>query len=794
MPVTAVVRTNLDLIETLRVAKGIGIGATPDEYPVLRVGSGAGASVSVSGTMAIRYNAGAAEVSVNGGAWGAFGALPNVGPGAALYGGAGVASVTLDAQGRVTALATATYALASALASYMPTTWTLTASGGLTGGGTGAADRSVSIATAGVTSAMLRDSAALSVLGRSANSTGVPADIAAGTDGLYLHQVSGVLGFSAILDAELPGTIMRTSAISVATGQVAYATAPNVIGGAASMTFNPVATFGPGIDAPTTVPLLTLAGRININTPTLFYTSGSAFANLIDVAFNPASGDAALQALRIQYTVNRAANTGSSIGLRILCTETNKGSGPNSMLYASSGAAVFAVESSGGLILQGGSTAFSYSGSGGLRYNEATNKLQWAQHGSVWANLDAFGGAPVSATYITATSDATLTNEFALGSLATGLLKNTITTGIPTIAVAGTDFLAPSAISILSTRVAYATATNVIGGSAGFNFDSANTRLGLGQPTPLYALDIAGSAATQIRFGSSTADNGGYLLSTGPNHVYVCAGVAFNGSNWIAKSSQAAMFGMSEGQLVFFSNVGLTAGNSYSPTQRGAMDTAGNWRFGDASFAVSERLESSNAVFATGPRVATSGSGIVMDYTSSIGRLAAASWGDTYRALQIQASSLEIQIQTTGSPVTHAIFDVSNGIYRQVFTRGNSQLRFEGGSAGTPDTLANHKIILFADATIAKNYSLGIEGSYMWFNSNGGFKFYDNAVLKYEFGSQNVGLFGAGSYGGGDRVVFLRNRTTAPWSNPSGGGILFAESGALHWRGSSGTVTVLAPA
>ncbi|HEU0048012.1 MAG TPA: hypothetical protein VFQ43_10460, partial [Nitrososphaera sp.] len=38
------------------------------------------------------------------------------------------------------------------------------------------------------------------------------------------------------------------------------------------------------------------------------------------------------------------------------------------------------------------------------------------------------------------TSDATLSAEFALGSLATGLLKNTTTTGVPTIAVAKTDY------------------------------------------------------------------------------------------------------------------------------------------------------------------------------------------------------------------------------------------------------------------------------------------------------------------------------------------------------------------
>lgn len=50
------------------------------------------------------------------------------------------------------------------------------------------------------------------------------------------------------------------------------------------------------------------------------------------------------------------------------------------------------------------------------------------------------------------------------------------------------------------------------------------------------------------------------------------------------------------------------------------------------------------------------------------------------------------------------------------------------------------------------------------------------------------------SYGGGVGVIFLANAGTVPASNPTGGGILYAEAGALKWRGSSGTVTELAPA
>ncbi|MET7933499.1 hypothetical protein [Streptomyces sp. NPDC005322] len=50
------------------------------------------------------------------------------------------------------------------------------------------------------------------------------------------------------------------------------------------------------------------------------------------------------------------------------------------------------------------------------------------------------------------------------------------------------------------------------------------------------------------------------------------------------------------------------------------------------------------------------------------------------------------------------------------------------------------------------------------------------------------------SMGGGVGIVGLANATTVPTTNPTGGGLLYAEAGALKWRGSSGTVTVIAPA
>lgn len=61
--------------------------------------------------------------------------------------------------------------------------------------------------------------------------------------------------------------------------------------------------------------------------------------------------------------------------------------------------------------------------------------------------------------------------------------------------------------------------------------------------------------------------------------------------------------------------------------------------------------------------------------------------------------------------------------------------------------------------------------------------------------AQNLSLgANTSSFGGGSGVVFISNATTVPTSNPSGGGVLFVEGGALKYRGSAGTVTTIAPA
>jgi hypothetical protein len=125
---------------------------------------------------------------------------------------------------------------------------------------------------------------------------------------------------------------------------------------------------------------------------------------------------------------------------------------------------------------------------------------------STTAYADAIGaaGAPVGATYITQTANATLTNEQALGSLATGIMKSTTGTGIVSIAAAGTDYVAPS------TTITIAGTANEITSSAGAQDLSTNRTWTLSLPA---SLTFTGKTITGGSYDSASATN--FTFTTG---------------------------------------------------------------------------------------------------------------------------------------------------------------------------------------------------------------------------------------------------------------------------------------
>jgi hypothetical protein len=58
----------------------------------------------------------------------------------------------------------------------------------------------------------------------------------------------------------------------------------------------------------------------------------------------------------------------------------------------------------------------------------------------------------------------------------------------------------------------------------------------------------------------------------------------------------------------------------------------------------------------------------------------------------------------------------------------------------------------------------------------------------------NFGFRTKSQFGGGRGVIAIANAAASPSANPASGGILYVEDGALKYRGSNGTVTIIASA
>lgn len=105
---------------------------------------------------------------------------------------------------------------------------------------------SISITVNGITDAMLRQSVGLSVIGRSANTTGNVADIVAGTDGVF-REKDGVLAFGEIKESAVTDLVTDLAAKALKTTTVSAG--ENLTGGGdlsanRTIAFSPVASTG----------------------------------------------------------------------------------------------------------------------------------------------------------------------------------------------------------------------------------------------------------------------------------------------------------------------------------------------------------------------------------------------------------------------------------------------------------------------------------------------------------------------------------------------------------------------
>lgn len=120
--------------------------------------------------------------------------------------------------------------------------------------------------------------------------------------------------------------------------------------------------------------------------------------------------------------------------------------------------------------------------------------------GLVWGACGSGTGAPTDATYITQTSNAALTNEQALSSLSTGIVKVTTGTGVLSTATSGTDYSDPTSGSALQLGSA---GNHAAFGGSSCGADNYATSIGTAGALTCGQVSIAGISATGTPSGTT---------------------------------------------------------------------------------------------------------------------------------------------------------------------------------------------------------------------------------------------------------------------------------------------------
>jgi len=98
-----------------------------------------------------------------------------------------------------------------------------------------------------------------------------------------------------------------------------------------------------------------------------------------------------------------------------------------------------------------------------------------------------------------------------------------------------------------------------------------------GASTMTGALEVlTGSNASQVHVANSGTD-GLFLTSTAVGHgsAIFSGGAEFNGTDWVARNEEATIIAFYDGVIYIDIDSGLTPGNTFTPTVRATITTAG---------------------------------------------------------------------------------------------------------------------------------------------------------------------------------------------------------------------------
>lgn len=302
------------------------------------------------------------------------------------------------------------------------------------------------------------------------------------------------------------------------------------------------------------------------------------------------------------------------------------------------------------------------------------------------------------------------------------------------------------------------------------------------------------TAKTTINNAFKLSTLGSGILQSDANGDITSGTIDISDNTNLAASSPITLTGDTVG-FDFSTNNTWTGTSTFSNTLTVGVDDTGHdvKFFGANSGSYMLWDESANELIVngkvTGPgrNGATIGGGLQVTRTDVSGII-----NSPYElSVQSTATTSYIEILNSGGEDTGAFFGMENDNFVLYNWQGNSEVS------------GDYKTVFYSGYGSVQCLSLDRNGGAVFNNTGLDIDFrIEGDTLTHAFyldadaSSENIALLTTAvpNWQSMDRGMFIGNATTVPTGNPSGGGFLYVESGALKYRGSSGTVTTLGAA
>ena len=192
----------------------------------------------------------------------------------------------------------------------------------------------------------------------------------------------------------------------------------------------------------------------------------------------------------------------------------------------------------------------------------------------------------------------------------------------------------------------------------------ASQNVGIGTGSPAVKLDVSNSNGRNSRIGGIQISGTSATADAGNN--FVSSGAYWNGTNYTATATTSAITQYANGVLNFYTDSGLTAGNTFTASSRMTITSAGNVGIGTANNAYNFVTENDNTTtgasqYSIGTTATLSGTTWSSSFLSQL-RIAASTAAGNAAGLRIVNPTL-----ASGASITNC-----HGIYIDDITSGAS--------------------------------------------------------------------------------------------------------------------------